>query len=83
MPERTVKRWLQETSDDALSSDDGPIFSTVAKLVEALKRFIPEGTQDGAANGADQDAAVAKNTTVRPRSNAFAQGAGPSMEIQL
>jgi hypothetical protein len=27
-------------------SDDGPIFSTVAKLVEALKRSIPEGTQN-------------------------------------
>jgi hypothetical protein len=30
----------------ALASDDGPIFSTVAKLVEALKRSIPEGTQN-------------------------------------
>jgi len=29
-----------------LASDDGPIFSTVAKLVEALKRSIPEGTQN-------------------------------------
>ena len=28
----------------ALASDDEPIFSTVAKLVEALKRSIPEGT---------------------------------------
>jgi hypothetical protein len=28
------------------ASDDGPIFSTVAKLVEAFKRSIPEGTQN-------------------------------------
>jgi hypothetical protein len=32
--------------DAALASDDGPIFSTVAKLVEALKRSIPEGIQN-------------------------------------
>jgi hypothetical protein len=42
MPEKTVKRRLQDC-DAALASDDGPIFSTVAKLVEALKRSIPEG----------------------------------------
>ena len=41
MPAKTVKRWLQEAGDDALASDDGPIFSTVAELVEALKRSIP------------------------------------------
>ena len=29
-----------------LASDDGPIFSTVAKLVDALRRSIPEGTQN-------------------------------------
>jgi hypothetical protein len=29
MPERTVKRRLQDC-DSALASDDGPIFSTVA-----------------------------------------------------
>jgi hypothetical protein len=40
MPEKTVKRRLQDC-DAALASDDGPIFSTVAKLVEALKRSIP------------------------------------------
>ena len=45
MPEKTVKRRLQDR-DAALASDDGPIFSTVAKLVEALKRSIPEGTQN-------------------------------------
>jgi hypothetical protein len=32
--------------DPALADDDGPIFSTVAKLVEALKRSIPEGTRN-------------------------------------
>ena len=46
MPEKTVKRRLQDCDDAALASDDGPIFSTVAKLVEALKRSIPEGTQN-------------------------------------
>ena len=45
MPEKTIKRQLQDC-DAALASDDGPIFSTVAKLVEALKRSIPEGTQN-------------------------------------
>ena len=45
MPERTVKRRLQNC-DVALASDEDPIFSTVAKLVEALKRSIPEGTQN-------------------------------------
>jgi hypothetical protein len=46
MPEKTVKRRLEDTRDAALASDDGPIFSTVAELVEALKRSIPEGTQN-------------------------------------
>jgi hypothetical protein len=45
MPDRTVKRRLQDC-DAALASDDGPIFSTVAKLVDALKRSIPEETQN-------------------------------------
>ena len=45
MPERTVKRRLPHC-DAALASDDGPISSTVATLVEALKRSIPEGTQN-------------------------------------
>jgi hypothetical protein len=40
MPEKPVKRRLQDC-DAALASDDGPIFSTVAKLVAALKRSIP------------------------------------------
>ena len=46
MPDRTVKRRLQDAGDAALASDDGPIFTTVAKLVEALERSIPEGTQN-------------------------------------
>jgi hypothetical protein len=45
MAERTVKRRLQDLNA-ALASDDGPIFSTVAKLIDALKRSIPEGTQN-------------------------------------
>jgi hypothetical protein len=45
MPDRTIKRRLQDC-DVALASDDGPIFSTVAKLVDALKRSIPEGTEN-------------------------------------
>ena len=45
MPEKTVKR-RQQDCDAALASDDGPIFATVAKLVQALKRSIPEGTQN-------------------------------------
>jgi hypothetical protein len=45
MPEKTIKSRLQNC-DAALASDDGPIFSTVAKLVDALKRSIPEGTRN-------------------------------------
>jgi hypothetical protein len=45
MPEKTIKRRLQDC-DAALASDDGPAFSTVAKLVDALKRSIAEGTQN-------------------------------------
>ena len=41
MPDRTVKRRLQDC-DAALASDDGPIFSTVAKLVEALSAPFPK-----------------------------------------
>ena len=33
MPERTIKRRLQDC-DTALASDEGPLFSTLAKLVE-------------------------------------------------
>ncbi len=39
MPEKTVKRRLQDC-DAALASNDGPISSTLAKLVEALERWI-------------------------------------------
>jgi hypothetical protein len=45
-PERTIKRRLQDVGDAVLASDDGPIFSTVAALVEALERSIPEGSQN-------------------------------------
>jgi hypothetical protein len=37
---------VEETRDAALASDDGPIFSTVAKLVEALTRSIPERSEN-------------------------------------
>ena len=40
MPEKTIKRRLQDC-DAALASDDGPIFSTVG-----AQRSIPEGTQN-------------------------------------
>jgi hypothetical protein len=39
MPEKTVKRRLQDC-DAALASDDGPIFSTVTKLVAAIQAAI-------------------------------------------
>jgi hypothetical protein len=45
IPEKTSKGRLQNC-DAALASDDGPIFSTLAKLVDALERAIPEGTQN-------------------------------------
>jgi hypothetical protein len=64
MPEKTVKRRLQDR-DAALASDDGPIFATVAKLVDALKRSIPEGTRN----------AELKNEPCTSRLNCYA---GPS-----
>jgi hypothetical protein len=42
MPERTIKRQLQDC-DAVLASDDGPIFSTVAKLVESTQALHPRG----------------------------------------
>jgi hypothetical protein len=39
LPGSPVHRW-------PIGSDDGPIFSTLAKLVDALERAIPEGTQN-------------------------------------
>jgi hypothetical protein len=56
MPEKPVKRRLQDC-DAALASDDGPIFSTVAKLVAALKRSIPQGTQNAELKNKALDAA--------------------------
>jgi hypothetical protein len=46
MPDRTVKRRLQDAGDFRARIDKGQIFSTVAKLVEALKHSIPEGTEN-------------------------------------
>jgi hypothetical protein len=46
MAEPTIKRRLTNTRDPELADDDGPIFSTVAKLVEALVRCIPERTEN-------------------------------------
>jgi hypothetical protein len=40
------RKCRPQDCDAALASDDGPIFSTVAKPVDALKRSIPEGTQN-------------------------------------
>jgi len=36
MPEKIVKRRLTEAGVRDLADDDGPIFSTVAKLVDAV-----------------------------------------------
>ena len=41
MADKTIKRRLQHAGDAALASDDGPIFSTVAKLVKALQYALP------------------------------------------
>jgi hypothetical protein len=41
MPEKTIKRQLTEAGAHELADDDGPIFSTVAKLVDALQRAVP------------------------------------------
>jgi hypothetical protein len=52
MAEKTIKRRLRDTGDAAaLASGDSPIFSTAAKLVEALKRSIPEGMQNAERRG--------------------------------
>ena len=40
LPTKTIKRRFEDL-DDQLADDDGPIFSTVAKLVKALDRAIP------------------------------------------
>jgi hypothetical protein len=36
------KNKRAKARDAAVASDDGPIFSTVAKLVDALERAIPQ-----------------------------------------
>ena len=41
MPEKSIKRRLTEAGDRELADDDGPIFSTVAKLVDALQLAVP------------------------------------------
>jgi hypothetical protein len=41
MPEPTIKRRLAHTADREMADDDGPIFSIVAKLVDALQRAVP------------------------------------------
>ena len=41
MPEKTVKRRLQDC-EAALASDDGPIFSTVAKLATPSNAPFPK-----------------------------------------
>ena len=40
MPEKTIKRRLTEAGVRELA-DSGPIFSIVAKLVDALQRAVP------------------------------------------
>jgi hypothetical protein len=39
-PTKTIKRRLEDL-DGQLAADDGPIFTTVAKLVKSLDRAIP------------------------------------------
>ena len=41
VPEKTIKRRLEEL-EWQLAADDGPIFSTVAKLVRALFAFVED-----------------------------------------
>jgi hypothetical protein len=38
---KTIECRLTEAGDRDLADDDGPIFSTVAKLVDALQRAVP------------------------------------------
>ena len=47
MAEKTIKRRLRDAGDAAaLASDDGRSSRLSPKLVDALKRSIPEGTQN-------------------------------------
>ena len=64
MPEKTVKRRLQDC-DAALASDDGPIFSTVAELVEALKAIDSRRT---ARRGAEKRKPCCEPSPLFPRS---------------
>jgi hypothetical protein len=41
MPEKTIMCRLIEAGAREVADDDGPIFSTVAKLVDALERAVP------------------------------------------
>jgi hypothetical protein len=43
---KTIKRRLTEAGVRKLADDDGPIFSTVAKLVASLSRAIPYSFPD-------------------------------------
>jgi hypothetical protein len=48
MPEKkTIKRRFTEAGDRELADDGGPIFSTVAKLVDALQRAVPHSHDPG------------------------------------
>lgn len=46
MPEKTIKRRQQDTRNAAIALDQDTVLVIVAKLVEALKRSIPEGTRN-------------------------------------
>jgi hypothetical protein len=46
MPEKTNQSRPQDTRNAALALDQDTVLVIVAKLVEALKRSIPEGTQN-------------------------------------
>jgi hypothetical protein len=43
VPSRREALVAMDAGDAALASDDGPIFSIVAKLVEALRALHPRG----------------------------------------
>jgi len=67
MPDK--KRRLEDADDTALASDDGPIFSTVAELVEVLEPSIPEESQSASAkNPYAPGAELLRGTEVRRKS---------------
>jgi hypothetical protein len=47
MPLTTIKRRLASTRDGELANDDGPSFSTVGQLGDALQRAIPQSRDLG------------------------------------